>query len=736
MNVPPVLHRSAKAIGALEFFDALQATCPPRFSARGVRGTAARRVALAVSGGVDSMALAYLCYQYETRYRFHKLSDNPLQRFLAVVVNHDLRDGSLEEANNVARVLQERFHMSAVVHQARWVLPPGRHQRDVPNVESLARVARYRALGFFCKHLSIGSLLTAHHEGDQYETVLMRLLAGHGYRGLQGMRTATDVPECYDVYGSYRSGWLDDQQRRSPFYNVRPTKRDKRKIRASLREEALGAATEAPDSSFRSLDFEYLEYEGIALGKRAPLPVPLECEDGGVMMYRPLLEFSKDRLIATCLENNVPWFEDHTNQDRTLTTRNAIRHMYNNHTLPVALQQPSILRLAARCRRRVQREEAEARRLASHALVLDFEPSVGTAVVECHPFRLPATTRRSAKSPAARRRRIAHLRHIAAIMIRRIISLVTPEHNLSPLIQLDYLVSLLFPSLADASSPRPPSPPKAYVICGVHFTPLIGDYPLRWLLSRAPLASHAPRPKVMLPSLALRYRYSRPRNWKMGEWSTWAQYDGRYWVRSRSRLPFKMFLAPFDVEHQKKFRTALADNRARDNLSRMLRRYAPAKVRYTLPALYCNADVTELLEGGSYWPRYNELPPYRGLANPPVVLEEVDPEDGIQEGALAEGGTAEDGVAGMSYSKRTMAKRLIWENAKYKNGKPQLLALPTLGLELPGLPEWAEVELRYRKVDHDLVHAGTIGHRDRARRRAPKRLVPRRRRRVARTNTK
>lgn len=676
------------------------------------------------------MALAYLCHQFQMRYRFTKLSDNPLHHFQAVIINHDLREGSLEEAMNVSKVLRERFNMTATVHPAKWadVLAPGQHHRDVSNVETLARQARYRRIGDFCKNSGVASLLTAHHEGDQYETVLMRLLAGHGYRGLQGMRAATDIPECYDMHSCYQSGFHDDQQRVSPYYNLRPTRRDKKEIRASLKVEALGAAADDVSDGLKSLGFEYLEYEGIALGKRAPLPIPLDCEDGGIMMYRPLLEFSKDRLIATCLEYGVPWFEDHTNNDPTLTTRNAIRHMYRNHTLPVALQKPSILRLAERCRQRVQREEAEARRLASHARVLDFEPSVGTVVVEFRPFHLPMVPRRSAASPVARQRRIAHFRHIAAIMIRRFISLVTPERDLSPLAQLDHLVSLLFPSLADESNPRPPSPPKAYVICGVHFIPLIGDYPLRWLLSRAPLVSHVPRPTTKLNQLGLRFRLSHPRNWRKGYWSPWAQYDGRYWARSRTRLPFKVYLAPFEPEHQKPFRSALGSDRAKNDLARMLRRYAPAKVRYTLPALYVNAPITELLEGGGHWPQYSELFPASETPG------EEDVGDGAVEGKTAEGGTSdcvtsegetfegatvEGGTTGLSYQKRLVARRLIWENDVARKGNPQLIALPTLGIALPGLEEWVDLEIRYRKVDHDVIHAGEVGlERKRGRRRA------------------
>src|SRR4051812_25024502 len=104
------------------------------------------------------------------------------------------------------------------------------------------------------------------------------------------------------------------------------------------------------------------------------------------MIYRPLLHFSKDRLIATCLENNIPWFEDHTNADPTYTTRNTVRYMAKNFQPPAALQKPAILRLSERCRARTAREKAEADRLFRHIWIRDFETGVGTAVVQILPF--------------------------------------------------------------------------------------------------------------------------------------------------------------------------------------------------------------------------------------------------------------------------------------------------------------------------------------------------------------
>ncbi len=54
-------------------------------------------------------------------------------------------------------------------------------------VEEAARIARYGALGELCREAGCTLLLTAHHQDDQAETVLLQLLRGAGLPGLSGM---------------------------------------------------------------------------------------------------------------------------------------------------------------------------------------------------------------------------------------------------------------------------------------------------------------------------------------------------------------------------------------------------------------------------------------------------------------------------------------------------------------------------------------------------------------------
>ena len=54
-------------------------------------------------------------------------------------------------------------------------------------LEEAARIARYQALGEMCRESGCRLLLTAHHQDDQAETVLLQLMRGAGLPGLSGM---------------------------------------------------------------------------------------------------------------------------------------------------------------------------------------------------------------------------------------------------------------------------------------------------------------------------------------------------------------------------------------------------------------------------------------------------------------------------------------------------------------------------------------------------------------------
>jgi tRNA(Ile)-lysidine synthase len=133
---------------------------------------AADHVALAVSGGADSLALTLLAK------RWRDLS-YPSVRLTVLTVDHGLRPESAEEAGTVARVAASLGLSCQIL---RWLGP-----HPVADVEAAARAARYRLLIAAARQMGAGHIAVAHHRDDQAETFLLRLARGSGVYGLAGM---------------------------------------------------------------------------------------------------------------------------------------------------------------------------------------------------------------------------------------------------------------------------------------------------------------------------------------------------------------------------------------------------------------------------------------------------------------------------------------------------------------------------------------------------------------------
>lgn len=131
-------------------------------------------IALAVSGGPDSLALLVLAHAAFPG------------RVEAATVDHGLRPGSAGEAETVAGLCARL----GIPHQilAVSVEPSGE------GLQSAARAARYAALSRWMEARGLGLLLTAHHADDQAETLLMRLNRASGVAGLAGVRAEGPVP--------------------------------------------------------------------------------------------------------------------------------------------------------------------------------------------------------------------------------------------------------------------------------------------------------------------------------------------------------------------------------------------------------------------------------------------------------------------------------------------------------------------------------------------------------------
>jgi len=132
-------------------------------------------IALAVSGGGDSMALLHLAHRW-ARGRGVSLH--------ALTVDHGLRPDSAAEAAGVAAFCAAH----GIAH--RILTWSGDGDGNLPDA---ARRGRYAAMADACTEAGATMLLTGHTLDDQAETVLMRLGRGSGVDGLAAMRAMTPL---------------------------------------------------------------------------------------------------------------------------------------------------------------------------------------------------------------------------------------------------------------------------------------------------------------------------------------------------------------------------------------------------------------------------------------------------------------------------------------------------------------------------------------------------------------
>lgn len=139
--------------------------------------TGLARLAVAVSGGPDSSALAMLAASVAR------------ERGLALHVfhvHHGLHEAADEWAH-IASCLADRLGLPFVQTRVNVDTSDGR------GIEAAARVARYAALADMARAAGVRHILLGHHQDDQVETVLLRLLRGAGLDGVGGMSAQSQL---------------------------------------------------------------------------------------------------------------------------------------------------------------------------------------------------------------------------------------------------------------------------------------------------------------------------------------------------------------------------------------------------------------------------------------------------------------------------------------------------------------------------------------------------------------
>jgi tRNA(Ile)-lysidine synthase len=193
---------------------------------------AAKRIALALSGGLDSVVLLdAVCKAAQ---------ENSAKESIEVWVFH-IHHGLQKSADQwleFCEKLAKKYH----VHFDFRLL----HFTDQAegNIEARARVARYEALTDLCVEHGIDDLLLAHHQNDQAETILLQLLRGAGVAGLSGMplqRTNINAGHSISIWRpllnqsrseleayakEYKLKWVDDPSNLNTRYRRNAIRKD------------------------------------------------------------------------------------------------------------------------------------------------------------------------------------------------------------------------------------------------------------------------------------------------------------------------------------------------------------------------------------------------------------------------------------------------------------------------------------------------------------------------------
>ena len=131
---------------------------------------------VAVSGGPDSLALAFLAKIYSIK---NKVNSN------FFIVDHKLRTESTKEAKAVKQVLKKHSINAQILT---WKGP-----KPSKNVQSLARKKRYELLFAQCKKYKTNNILLGHHQDDLFENFFIRILRGSGLKGLISLDKKSNI---------------------------------------------------------------------------------------------------------------------------------------------------------------------------------------------------------------------------------------------------------------------------------------------------------------------------------------------------------------------------------------------------------------------------------------------------------------------------------------------------------------------------------------------------------------
>ena len=133
------------------------------------------RIVAAVSGGSDSVALACLLLDLQSRGELHLAGLADFNHQLRPTADRDEQHTAAFAAKSGVAIITDRADIAA------------RAAANRQSIEAAARTARYEFFERARRHFGANLVALGHTRDDQAETFLLRLLRGAGSRGLAGM---------------------------------------------------------------------------------------------------------------------------------------------------------------------------------------------------------------------------------------------------------------------------------------------------------------------------------------------------------------------------------------------------------------------------------------------------------------------------------------------------------------------------------------------------------------------
>ncbi|CAG8084138.1 unnamed protein product [Penicillium salamii] len=553
-----------------------------------------RRFGIAVSGGADSMALAYLCKQLE---RSSEISG--AISFTAFVVDHRARQESTIEAQRVAGWLRD-MDIKTQILKLDWSELTSAQTNSPTDLSKLsafethARRLRFQALGLACHDFKLETLLLGHHQDDNIETTIWRLSSGAKGLGLGGIPKVARIPECHGLFGASES-WSTTS------VPIKPDTMPQSRVRFNDRNHGLIKISGENNPDHASL---------------------VKIASPGIFICRPLLHFTKASILETCHKHQIPYVSDPTNFDPTLTPRNAIRSFRSSKSLPRALESQSILSLIRSSHDLLHRSnELSDSLLSSQCRIIEFNPKAGSVVIQ---FLDPTP---ASMDPQLASLSASQITQIQTLVLRRITELVSPfpDSHFS-LRSYEPFVSNMFSGSEDGhiemtkeSQEEKAHRRQSFTLAGVMFQRLTDQTPTSvsetdekhprprgdniWLLSRQPFMKD--RDPVTQVNVS-----------PTGSFTQWFLWDNRFWMRLRlvpsdsdrdpselgarlAQLPIT--IRPFHKLDVERVRRDTVNSRPQgakknsfieqgipgtfDNMKAFLSAEAPSQIRFTLPVV-------------------------------------------------------------------------------------------------------------------------------------------------------